>query len=319
MPARPGPGRTGRSSPGCVPAHARRAAAAAGLPRRRAGRPGRIRARARDRATRARAPARPPRPPTRAHRRAIAAPSSGASRRSPSYLSACSARRVTPVNGAHHSSWSSGGGMSAGSPIGTPGAASSRTSSAGRHSPHRAAPSRRQPGALRRQGEVEGACRHRAEHVAERRARRSIPATMTRGAHRATYAADHPRLRAVRHSGTIAIRRLRAVTHSVGLAATSATTRTISAGPLPALVGELPRDERERRPDGQAHRERDRQERRLGRAGLRDDQREEVLPRRRRERDAHQRARRRRPPRPPPPPSSAGPTPGTRRQGSARP
>ena len=52
--------------------------------------------------------------PTAAQRAATASPSGTASRRSPAYLSAWSARRTVPANGAHHSSWRSGcGGPSA--------------------------------------------------------------------------------------------------------------------------------------------------------------------------------------------------------------
>ena len=78
-----------------------------------------------------------------------------ASRCSAPYLMRVQGARVTPVNGAHHSTWRSGAGMSAGSPMGTPGRLA-----AGRRAPARSArtaagPRRRQPTQCR-QGHVEG-------------------------------------------------------------------------------------------------------------------------------------------------------------------
>ena len=208
--------------------------------------------------------------------------------------------------------------MSAGRPIGTPGSAASRTSSAGRHSRHSGGALAPAAGALGGQGQVQGASRHRAEDVANvgqeihprhDGARRSPALTRdyarspgSRGS--GSPAAGSP----VRHSGTIAIRRLSAVTQSVGLAATSATTSTLSPARCRPSRASRPATKRERRsPTREAHRERDRQQRGLGRAGLRDDQCQEVLPRRRARAPRSAGARRRRRPRPRTPPSSAWP------------
>ena len=54
--------------------------------------------------------------PTRAQRRAMAAPSGMARRRSLAYFSWWRASRTGPANGAHHSSWRTGSGRSAGKP-----------------------------------------------------------------------------------------------------------------------------------------------------------------------------------------------------------
>ena len=56
--------------------------------------------------------------PARRQRAARMAPSGRAMRRFPAYFSSWSARRVGPVNGAHHSSCARPGGRSGGSPIG---------------------------------------------------------------------------------------------------------------------------------------------------------------------------------------------------------
>ena len=102
--------------------------------------------------------------PTAAQRRATAAPSGSARRRSPAYLSAWSASRTTPVNGAHHSSWSSGSGgrraaRSGRRPAGQPGV--ERRQAPGRA----AAPSRPQP------RQVAGSAASSARVAAERRHR----------------------------------------------------------------------------------------------------------------------------------------------------
>ena len=60
-------------------------------------------------------------------------PSGSARRRSPPYLSGGGARGPARANGAHHSSWRSGAGMSAGRPSSTPPGRSRRASRAGRH------------------------------------------------------------------------------------------------------------------------------------------------------------------------------------------
>ena len=84
--------------------------------------------------------------PTRRQRSAAASPSGPASRRSPAYFRAWRAARTVPANGAAHSSWTSGAGSWAGSPIGTPAARSRRTASAGRQAAQIGSPSRPQPG-----------------------------------------------------------------------------------------------------------------------------------------------------------------------------
>jgi len=83
--------------------------------------------------------------PVRLQRRATAAPRGSASRRSPAYFKSCRAPRTGPAYGAHHSSWRSGEGISAGRPMGVPPGRSRRASSAGRHVGHSGLPSRPQP------------------------------------------------------------------------------------------------------------------------------------------------------------------------------
>ena len=82
------------------------------------------------------------------------------------------ARRTVPVNGAHHSSWTSGSGISAGRPMGEPGGSATRTSATS-GTPHRAASPPAAARAARRQREVErpigGGAHGPAESLDDRR------------------------------------------------------------------------------------------------------------------------------------------------------
>ena len=117
---RPDPGRTGRAWPERAPGSRRHRQAEPAAAAARAARPGRSHAGARGRGGPARAPGRRRRRPPVASASASTSPSTPASRRSPPYLRSCSAPRTTPSKGAHQSSWTSGGGTSAGRPSRTP-------------------------------------------------------------------------------------------------------------------------------------------------------------------------------------------------------
>ena len=114
-------------------------------------------------------------------------------RRSPAYLSWCSARRVVAVNGEHHSSWSRGWGGPSARPMGVPPGRLDARADAGEASPTDRVPFATAPGAHRWQGEVQQArgCAGHGSHRPPVLPSRVRPAPQR--AHRATLRAlDDP-------------------------------------------------------------------------------------------------------------------------------